>query len=354
LRFYKALILALVIIILLSATYVLFAPKAEKLVIRIGYQPSTHQIAEFIIVEKGWLIEEASKLGYEIEIEEYVFPSGPPEMESFMSGKLDVAYVGATPAIVEVSQALGKGAPLAKIVGSVNLAGSALVVRFDFNYTNPESLKGAKVGVFPPGSIQDTILKHWLKLNNLTYGPPESGADVSIVKGGPQELVEALAAKKVDAVLLPDPAPQILEAKGIGYIAVKSSEMWLNHPCCVLTISDKFISEHRDLAKLIVKLHIKAQKFINEHVNETIEIATKRLSKDWGYNESFVRMVVEKSLVEKVTDLIFPAELSQDTINGIMSYAQVLYELGNIPTLPSQSDLFDLSLYNEALAELGG
>ena len=67
-----------------------------------------------------------------------------------------------------------------------------------------------------------------------------------------------------------------------------------------------------------------------------------------------MRMVVEKSLVEKVTDLIFPAELSQDTINGIMSYAQVLYELGNIPTLPSQSDLFDLSLYNEALAELGG
>ncbi|RLF08927.1 MAG: hypothetical protein DRJ62_07620, partial [Thermoprotei archaeon] len=322
-----------VVVIGALAYLMLSSPSSSQLqsvVIRIGYQPSTHQVAEFILVEKNWIVEEAKKLGYNVTIVEEMFPSGPPEMERFMSGALDVVYVGATPVIAEVGHAIDTGAPIAKIVAPANTMGSALVMRSDFNYTGPQSLKGCRIGVFPPGSIQDTVMKKWLKDNGLTYGGPGEDVDVVLVSGGPQELVESLCAGHIDGALLPSPSPEILEMRGVGKIVVTSSEMWPNHACCVVAISDKFIRDYRDLAVLIVKLHIKAQQFISENVSETIDIATTRLSRDWQYNESFTRMVMEKSYIENPTHMEFPTDLNL-IVDSVMEFAEVHYELGYIP-----------------------
>ena len=331
------------------AWYLQSQPKV--LTIRIGYQPSTHQVAEFIISAKGWLVEEAKKLGYDLKVEEYLYPSGPPEMEAFMAGRLDVVYVGAAPVVNEVGQAKGKGAPLAKIVAAVNTQGSALVVRKDFNYAGPESLKGATIGTFPPGSIQDAVLKNWLTSNGLTFGAPGEGKDVTIIAGGPSELVEALEAGTVDAIFVPSPAPEICELRGIGRSVVNSYEMMPGHACCVLAISDKFIKEHRELAKLIVKLHIKAQKFIKENLDETIEVAAQRLSKDWGYDLNFTRTVVEKAYKENPTALEFPWN-PHEIVDSVLKYAEIQYKLKYIPIQLTSDDLFDLNLYDEAVAEM--
>ena len=47
--------------------------------LKIGYQPSTHQVAHMIALEKGWWEKDLEKFGVE-EITDYEFPSGPPEM----------------------------------------------------------------------------------------------------------------------------------------------------------------------------------------------------------------------------------------------------------------------------------
>ena len=60
--------------------------------LRIGYQPSTHQIAEMVAMEKGWWVNDLKKFGIE-KVTDYEFPSGPPEMKAMLCGQIDIAYV---------------------------------------------------------------------------------------------------------------------------------------------------------------------------------------------------------------------------------------------------------------------
>lgn len=73
------------------------------------------------------------------KINEYQFPTGAPEMQAMMAGDLDVAYVGAAPAITALSQGLD-----AKIVEPVQINGSSLVLRPEYEYESPEDLRGLK------------------------------------------------------------------------------------------------------------------------------------------------------------------------------------------------------------------
>ena len=162
--------------------------------LRMGYQPSTHQMAAITALEKGWFKEDLAPLGV-VNVSDKVFPSGPPEMQAMMAGELDVAYVGAAPVLTALATGLD-----AKIVAGVNTQGSDLVVRNDLDYKSPQSLSGLTIATFPAGSIQDTVLRDWLKKNNLT---PDK--DVFIKGMSPGDAVTAITAGKVDAVFLPTP-----------------------------------------------------------------------------------------------------------------------------------------------------
>jgi hypothetical protein len=60
--------------------------------LRIGYQPSTHQIAEMVASEKGWWAEDLKPFGI-TEIKEFEFPRSSRDA-SHGAGELDIAYVG--------------------------------------------------------------------------------------------------------------------------------------------------------------------------------------------------------------------------------------------------------------------
>ncbi len=119
----KLIFIALVAgIVLFSLGCISPEKKSENVTtLRIGYQPSTHQIAEMVAAEKGWWAEDLKPFGV-VEIKEFEFPSGPPEMQAMLAGDLDVAYVGTAPPISAISQGLD-----AKIVAAVNINGSDLV-----------------------------------------------------------------------------------------------------------------------------------------------------------------------------------------------------------------------------------
>ena len=75
--------------------------------LRIGYQPSTHQIAEMVASEKGWWAEDLKPFGI-TEIKEFEFPTGVPEMQAMVAGELDIAYVGTAPPISAISAGLAR------------------------------------------------------------------------------------------------------------------------------------------------------------------------------------------------------------------------------------------------------
>ena len=229
--------------------------------IRIGYQPSTHQMAEITAMEKGWWQQDLAPLGV-VNVSDKVFPTGAPEMQAMLAGDIDVAYVGAAPVLSAISTGLD-----AKIVAGVNTQGSDLVVRNDLDYQGPQSLKGLTIATFQAGTIQDTILRDWLSENNIT---PDK--DVTIKGMNPGDAVTAITAGKVDAVFLPTPSPSVVVNQGKGRIVVRSGEMYPNHTCCVLVVSGKLIRERPDIVRQIIRTNDKAVAWNEQNMDEAAAI----------------------------------------------------------------------------------
>ncbi|MHC1628309.1 MAG: ABC transporter substrate-binding protein [Candidatus Nezhaarchaeales archaeon] len=337
-----AVIIVIVCVAAIAGVALMIQQPSPTLTLRIGYQPSWHHVAEFIMVEKGWV---QKVLG--VQVKEHEFPTGPDEMEAFAAGELDIGYVGATPPLPIIAM----GAK-AKIVAVANTEGSSLVVRTNFDYTGPHSLIGAMIGCYPPGSIQDTILKRWLIDNGID---PYSA--LTIVAQGPEEQMESLRSKSVDAVLTPDPMPYIAVLGGYGKIAINSSQMWPHHPCCVVLMSEDFIKEHRDLAVKFIALHIIASEYATDPKNreEVKQILINRL----GITEDVANMFPGSTKFE--TD-----PRNSAWLEGLDYMCQVHYQLGITKNPEGQvirlnvTDVVDPSLYEEALnlvpqikAELG-
>ena len=168
-------------------------------------------------------------------------------MQSMMGGHLDIAYVGTAPPITAISQGLD-----AKIVAAVQTQGSDLVLRPELadDYTSPSDLRGLKIATFPPGSIQDIVLKKFLMDNDVEI------EDVTIVPIGPGDAITAIGADRVDAVFLPHPGPAIIELEGNGKVVASSGDMWQDHACCCLVVSDELIEKHPAMVEQIIRTHI--------------------------------------------------------------------------------------------------
>lgn len=316
-------------LLLLASIFVSGCASDDLTELNIGYQPSTHQIAYMTAAEKGWWLEDLAPYGIE-KINEYQFPTGAPEMQAMMSGDLDVAYVGAAPVVAALSEGLD-----AKIVTPVQINGSSLVLRPEHEYESPEDLKGLTIATFPPGTIQDTLLKNWLSENGL-----DIEKDVRILGMTPGDAVTAISAKRVDAVFLPHPSPTVVEREGNGRTIVQSGEMEANHSCCVLVVSGKLIREHPEIVEQIVRTHIKATEYNQANVDEAAQIYSNKITEDL----ETVKTSLEEWDGEWITD---PALIESSAVN----YSNTQYELGIIPKSLTKEDIFDTSFYEKVMSE---
>jgi NitT/TauT family transport system substrate-binding protein len=282
-------------------------------------------MAEITAMEKGWWQQDLAPLGVQ-NVSDKLFPTGAPEMQAMLSGDIDVAYVGAAPVLSAVATGLD-----AKIIAGVNTQGSDLVVRNAINYTGPQSLKGLTIATFQAGTIQDTVLRNWLKQNNLT---PDKDVMIKGMNGG--DAVTAITAGKVDAVFLPTPSPSTVVSQGSGKIVVHSGEMYPNHTCCVLVVSGKLIREHPEIVRQIVATNDKAVAWNEQNLDAAAQIyATKTGAKLED---------VKASLKE------WDGNWASDPnviINPVLDYAKIQYDLGYIKKPLTQVDLFDLSFYKK-------
>jgi NitT/TauT family transport system substrate-binding protein len=294
--------------------------------LRIGYQPSTHQMAEITAMAKGWWQEDLAPFGV-LNVTDKVFPSGPPEMQAMLAGELDVAYVGAAPVLSAIATGLD-----AKIVAGVNTQGSDLVVKNDIVYTGPQSLSGRTIATFPPGSIQDTVLRDWLKKNNLT---PDK--DVFIKGMTPGDAVTAILAGKVDGIFLPTPSPSTVVNQGKGKVVVYSGEMYPNHTCCVLVVSGKLIREHPEIVRQIIKTNDRAVAWNQQNPDEAAQIYSTKTGASLAD--------VKASLAE------WDGSWASDPnviVEPVLDYAKIQYELGFIKKPLTKEEIFDLTFYQKA------
>jgi NitT/TauT family transport system substrate-binding protein len=301
------------------------AAESQKDVINIGYQPSTHQLAFMTAYQKGFYNESFAPFGVK-EVKAFSFPTGAPEIQAMLAGDLDFAYVGSAPFVTGVATGLD-----AKIIAAVNVQGSDLVLNKNLTYNAPADLKGLKIATFPAGTIQDTILRDWLKKNGL-----DADKDVEIVAMGPGDATTAMIAGKVDAAFLPHPGPVSIEEAGAGKIIVHSGDMEADHSCCVLVASGDMIKNHPDIVEAVLKTHLKA--------TEYNEANTEEAAKFMNELTSLKAEVITKSLGE--WDGKFVSDPNKIT-NSVSTFATIQKDLGYIKKEVTEKDLFDTSFWSK-------
>ena len=248
---------------------------AQENPVRIGYlQSDIHQLACWIAMEKGFYRQN----GVDAKVAG-IFRAGPEEMSAFAAGALDMGYVGEAPATTAVANRVAK----ATVLAQVNTEGSAIMVRKGSSIQNPADLSGKTVAIPGHSTVQDFLLQKALykfkvdpkKVNTIVLKPPE--------------MIGALKTGQIDAFIAWEPYPAKAQTMDVGEVLLTSSQIWKNHPCCVLVSDDGFRHRNPQKVQSLVKAHVEATRFIHDHPDEAVKIGMKYT----GMDEETVRTAIK-------------------------------------------------------------
>jgi len=250
--------LVTVSIIVLSGFGIYYYATPHPASVRLGYLlGDIHQLAVPVALENGYFAQEGLNVSLVGP-----FTAGPALMKAFAAGELDVGYVGTPPALTHAA----KGVDI-QILASVNNEGSALIVRRGIGRI--EDLKGKSVAIPMVGSIQDILLRMTLLRYGMTY------KDLSIIEVRCPDMPAQLEVGRLDGYIAWEPYCAQAIVAGTGNILASSSEIWPGHPCCVLVASRSFIANQPSTVEKIVRVHVRATRFIQERPKEAMTIAAK-------------------------------------------------------------------------------
>lgn len=105
-------------------------------------------------------------------------------------------------------------------------------------------------------------------LGPASCGGADSEAIVTVVQIAPAGMEDALAAGEIDAFLAWEPFPTKAVAAGTGHYLVESGEIWPDHPCCVLAVSQEGADPRTEEALLWV--HARGTRFLAEARQEEV------------------------------------------------------------------------------------
>lgn len=303
-------IIAVVIVLLLAATAYagLFGGDNEK--VSIGYLPSDHDSALFVANATG-LYEDA---GIDVELHEY--GNGGDLMSAMASGEVDVGYVGITPVVSSISN----GVPV-KIIAGAQTEGSGLIASSP-DVKSITDLKGKTVATPGEASIQNMLLQYDLKKNGLSASDVESpGMKVASIN-------DALKQGSLDAALTFEPYVTQATELNNATLVEKSGDIYPNHPCCVVVVSDKFASEHADLVTKVSDIHKKATEQLVSDPEGSVQYLPENLVPD---------AELEKTVLK---DMNWVSDLNDSFKQDIRDFISVEKDLGLVNDTLTDEQLF--------------
>ena len=281
--------------------------------IKIGYLPSDHDAALFVANSTG-MFKDAG-----MDVELYEYNNGGDMMSAMASGDLDVGYVGVPPVIHSMS----KGVPV-KIVAGAQNEGSGLVSHSS-SVKSISDLKGKTVATPGEASIQSVLLKYDLNKNGLNISDIESPSmKVSSMN-------DALRTESIDGMLTYEPYVTISEEINNKTLVENSSDIYPDHPCCVVVMNEKFISEHNKNAKKVLDVHKKATEKIKANPEGMVQYLPSHIVPD---------PEIEK---ESLTHIKWVSDLNDTYKKNVIDFLNVEKELGIInETIPQEKLFLDI------------
>lgn len=307
--------------------------------IRVGAFPNiTHSQA--MVGKADGFFEKA--LGPAVKIEWTTFNAGPAAIEALFAGAIDMTYVGPNPAIQGYVRSNGEAL---RIVAGATSGGAALVARKDSGIQKPEDFHGKKVASPQQGNTQDVALRAWLLAHGMKT--VDKGGDVQVLPMANPDQLTLFQKRELDAAWAPEPWATRLIEEGNGRLFLDERELWPKGQfiTCQLIVSTKFLKDHPELVKNWIRAHVDLTDWINGHqadaksaLNHQIQIETSKALPPAELDEAFGRL-----------------QVTYDPLRtSLLTAARSAFEAGFLGRrMPDLSQLYDLRLLNQVLAEKG-
>jgi len=314
------------------------APDVQSQVtVRVGAFPNiTH--AQAMVGKANRAFDQA--LGSSAKVEWKTFNAGPAAIEALFAGAIDMTYIGPNPTISGYVRSNGEAL---RVIAGAASGGAALVVRNDAGINNASDFHRKKVASPQLGNTQDVALRSWLRNNGLKS--TDKGGDVQVIPLANPDQLTLFVKKELDAAWAPEPWATRLIREGNGRLYLDERTLWPNGQfvCANLIVSKKFLKEHPDVVKNWLRAHVELTDWINSHLPEAKKTLNAQIQKETG-----------KALPEPVLDEAFSRlQVTYDPLrNSLLTSAKSAFDAGFLGRqAPDLSNLYDLSLLNQVLAE---
>jgi sulfonate transport system substrate-binding protein len=303
-------------VLVLLLVWAIFAQPAAAAdpAIRFAYQPSVAGAAMMVAASEGFFAAEGLK------VESKLLASGPVVNEALVSGSAEFGVMGDVPSVIAVAT----GLPL-RIVATIGggAARERVMVPRDSAIQSVRELAGKKVAITLGSSAQ----AGWYRLAEM-YGI--SVQQVKLINMQPNDMVEALATRQVDAAVLWEPTPTIMEARGVGRELANLSIVGNTFPYQLL-VSSRFAAQRPDLVERVLKALLVGTAFIREN----LESAAVTVAKVTGLDPALA--------LRSMSYHFYEVGLPPATYESLQTTAEFLLEYKSIKRLPDWNKVIDRS-----------
>lgn len=236
--------------------------RAQKKSIKFATQRNLFMAPVFVALEKKWLSDALSKVGYRLEYRQ--IDVGPAIAEAMAAGEIDMGQMG----VAVIVTAAGRGLP-AKIVANTGIAGEGIVVHRDSAIRTMADLKGKTIAIPAKGNMQDYIVRRGLEKAGVN-----PAKDVKFVEISGPDQKQALLAKLVDAVTLWEPLSTDAVLAGGRFVAT-GQQIWPDHDNDTISATNTAIAQHPEAVRAVVATVVRAQQWVMDNAEEAKTISAK-------------------------------------------------------------------------------
>jgi len=293
--------------------------------VRQGYQTNIWGMPTYYLMRSGLL----EKHG--IKVEEFAVPSGNLTMQQMVARQVDVGtYAGQSFTIGNAKGGLVAIA-LIEYVGKT----ARVTARKDLGITKLEDLKGKKIANQTGSSVANVFVD--------TIGPQHGlkKGDYQEVRMDVNNMVSAMAAKTVDAMVNVEPYNVIAEADGIGVDLIDFSGV--DKMPVFMAATPEFLDKNPDTAINYLKAWLDVAKDFKQNPGKVADVIYSFYT-DKGYQMS--KQTFEKAMARVEVDPGFPSDLKP----YMQAQAEILLKARLIPAIPD----WDKALRPEFMAKARG
>lgn len=280
---------------------------------------STVYHTSFILEGTDWL----QKAG--IDAKWKLFASGPDIVKAFEDKEIDIGYIGLPPVIIGIARGIQF-----KCIAGGHVEGTVMIAQKEYGGVAElcdvdmvlRQFEGKAIGTPPKGSIHDVIARELID---------KIGLDIEVRNYPWADFVlDALVDKEIPAAAGTPPLAVAARRFCGAKIIIPPHRLWPNNPSYGIVARNELL-ERPDIIMPFLEMHEKASNFIRERPKEAAEIVAK------------LTQIVDPDFVLEAYKISpkYCSALSPEYVASTMGFVKVLRELGYVPRLVAEDEIFD-------------